>query len=185
MDFNKLSNQLGGKLREGADKLQQKGGELLAKIDLPNLQESGLNAANELVAEFNQSLPLIPEAGYRLREFEVELGLPPKAKAHFELVETISPEAQAEILIKAKARGRMSDLLFSSLFKAHQLQNAIKLGNFKMKEIEIEIGILPAVIVKFQPSIQFTPMPLALVDEHPAEPSPTLGDDQATASPQP
>ena len=175
MDFNKLSNQLGGKLREGADKLQQKGGELLAKIDLPNLQEAGLNAANELVAEFNQSLPLIPEAGYRLREFEVELGLPPKAKAHFELIETISPEEQAVILVKAKALGRMSDLVFSALFKAHQLQNTIKLGNLKMKEIEIEIGIIPSVIIKFRPSIQFIPLPLALVENHPGDLPLTLG----------
>jgi hypothetical protein len=154
MDFTKFTN----KLREGADKLQQKSEELLAKVDIPSLQEAGQKAATDTVEEFNQSMPLIPEAGYRLSELEIELGLPPKAKAHFELIETISVEKQGVVLEKAKALGRMSELLFSALFKAHQLQNTIKVGNFKMKEIEVELGLIPSVSVKFQPSALVPPV---------------------------
>jgi hypothetical protein len=167
MDFKKLTNQLGDKLREGADKLQHESEKLLAKIDLPNLGEAGQQAANETVAEFSESVPLFPEAGYRLRELEIELGLPPKAKAHFELIEVVGPDQQAAILERARALGRMSELLFTALFKANQLQNAIKLGSFKMKEIEVELGLIPSVSVKFQPTGHPGQPPLALAGKQP------------------
>ncbi|MCU0449070.1 MAG: hypothetical protein MUC97_04380 [Bernardetiaceae bacterium] len=161
MDFKKL----GDAFKEGADKLQKKGSEVLAKIDLPGFQEIGQKAVNDTVNEFNESVPLFPEAGYRLSEFEVELSLPPNAKAHFELIEDVSPEKKAAIMEKAKALGRLSELLFSALFKANDLQNTIKVGNLKLREIEVEIGLIPAVIVKFQPSFKAespVPPPVAL-----------------------
>ncbi len=104
-----------------------------------------LKAIFEEVA--NASL-LIKEAGFELDEIELELSLPPKVISHYVFLETVSEGKKEELLERTKDN-KMIRLILKSLFKVSSLQSTMKIGKYKMFEVEIEIGMIPAVKLKF------------------------------------
>ena len=149
------------KAKEAADNIKNAAKDAAVRQALINEEEiAELNKAtnvgtDKLKAIFNEicnASDLISEAGYELDEIEVELSVPPKLIPHFIFKETISEEKRQELLTRTCDK-KLMNLLLKSLFKASALQSSLRMGTYQMFEVEIEIGIIPAVKLKFNKQV--------------------------------
>lgn len=113
------------------------------------LKNIGSDKIKEIIDELNKALPYIEQAGYVLDDLEIALGIPPKLVTHFDKQKDLSESEKNRLLDQIKET-KLTHMLVSSLFKADELQKGVKVGALKFQEIEIEIGLIPAVILHFR-----------------------------------
>ena len=137
-----------GKFKEKADLSKLKDGASALKDSAEALKGSSDDKLKEVANEFNAIAPIIKMIGYSITEVEVELGMPPKIVPHFTRTDDMSEDEMNEIIEKHKDK-KLTYLILSSLAKASSLQNSIQLSNLKFTEVEIEVGAIPSVKLKF------------------------------------
>lgn len=99
---------------------------------------------------FNAILPYLERAGFEVIELEVGIGLSPKVNAHLEMVRDISDEEKL-LLLTEVAEKKLTQTVLSSLFKAVEARQKLRFKKFHFTHIELELSILPAVMLKFRP----------------------------------
>jgi hypothetical protein len=115
---------------------------------LAELKAFGAEKVDQTMVAFLAALPALRQAGYHLREFEVELGLTPRIIAHF----TPSPAKEEDV---AAAREALKDnkigaSMLSVLQRAGEMHRRIKAPGFACAKMEIDVGILPAVRLRYR-----------------------------------
>lgn len=115
---------------------------------LAELKAFGAEKLDQTMAAFVAALPPLRQAGYDLREFEVELGLTPKIIAHF------MPLPASEDAIAA-AREALKDnkigaSMLSVLRRAGEAHRQIKVPGFECAHMEIDVGVIPAVRLRYR-----------------------------------
>jgi hypothetical protein len=119
------------------------------------LKNLGGDTLSKTAQQFNDALPYIERAGYDVTEVEVALGLSPKVVPHLKLRELITEEQQQMLLDETQGKTLVNTIL-SSLFRASAARRKLKFKRFHFEEIELEIGIIPGVVLKFRPSSENT-----------------------------
>jgi len=104
---------------------------------------------------FNEALPYIERAGYDVTEVEVGLGLSPKVVPHLKIRELISEEEQWALLEETREK-KLVNTILSSLFKASAAHSKLKFKSFHFSDMELELSILPTVVLKFRPNDETT-----------------------------
>ncbi len=104
--------------------------------------------------QFEDALPFVERAGYRVTEVEVSMGITPALIPHFVLERIVPPEEREALLIETRAHGKWTHNLIVSLFKAADLKGRIRFSDFSFCELEIEAGIIPNVTLKFRPDAE-------------------------------
>lgn len=115
---------------------------------LNKLTNVGTDKVKAIFIEVLSASDIIAEAGYELDEIELVLSVPPKVIPHFLFKEAISEKKKLELTERTKGN-KLMNLLLKSLFKASSLQSSLGIGNFRMFEVEIEIGLIPSLKLKF------------------------------------
>ncbi len=112
--------------------------------DVKNITAEKLGSlANELIA----LSPIIEKTGFRTKEINVGVSLPPKVVFHFEKVADVS-KADIKIVLDENADKTLLKVIVNTLLSADEFQSKLNLTNFKFTEIDIEVGIPPQVNVK-------------------------------------
>lgn len=115
---------------------------------LAELKALGEEKLSETMAAFVAALPHLRRAGYELREFEVELGVNPKLIPHFVHVEAAPGDvAAARTALEANKLGAS---MLSVLIRAGEAHKQIKVPGFHSAHMEIEVGLIPAVRLRFR-----------------------------------
>jgi hypothetical protein len=117
------------------------------------LKNIGGDTLSKTAQQFNEAVPYIQRAGYDITEVEVALGLSPKVAPHLRLREIIDKSEQEALLAETKGKTLVHTVL-TSLFKASDARSKLKFRSFHFEEIELDISILPSVILKFRPNSQ-------------------------------
>ncbi|MGH6951941.1 MAG: hypothetical protein ACREH4_13825 [Vitreimonas sp.] len=115
---------------------------------LAELKAFGAEKVQETMAAFVNALPALRQAGYELREFEVELGLTPRIISHF-----VSVPATPEDIAAAREALRPNKIgssMLSVLARAGDMHRQIKVPGFQCALMEIDVGILPAVRLRYR-----------------------------------
>ena len=99
---------------------------------------------------FNEALPFIERAGFSVTEVEVGLGLSPKVVPHLRVRELISEDEQAMLLEETRDR-KLINTILQSLFRAIAARNKLRFKKFHLSDMELELSILPTVVLKFRP----------------------------------
>jgi hypothetical protein len=152
MDLKNIHENLKGKINDTVDKVKDQYADATdsLKNSFSKLSDIG-DIAKEKMVEFSDSLialsPIIEETGYRTEEIIIGISIPPKIIFHFVKVSDISPERIGEILEEHKDKS-MLKVIVKTLLTADKFQKKLSLGSFKLNEIEIEVGVPPAVDVK-------------------------------------
>ena len=120
----------------------------LPREKFAELKAYGAEKLQETMASFLGALPALKQAGYELREFEIELGITPKVIAHF------MPHGASEEEIAA-AREALKDnkvgaSMLSVLRRAGDLHRQIKAPGFECAHMEIDVGVIPAVRLRYR-----------------------------------
>jgi len=115
---------------------------------LAELKAYGAEKMDQTMAAFLSALPALRQAGYELREFEIELGITPKIIAHF-MPHAASEEdiAAARELLK---NNKIGQSMFSVLRRAGDVQRQIKAPGFSCAHMEIDVGVIPAVRLRYR-----------------------------------
>ena len=100
------------------------------------------------MAAFLNALPALGQAGYELREFEIELGITPKIIAHFMPLPASDDEiAAAREALKGNKIGAS---MLSVLRRAGDVHRQVKVPGFQCAHIEIDVGVIPAVRLRYR-----------------------------------
>lgn len=101
-----------------------------------------------MVDDLNAYLPALGEAGYTLKEVSVEVGITPKVVAMFAARPDITQES-VDAVIAEHAEAKVVVTILRALYAAYRMQNGINIAGMKPLGIALEIGVTPAVAVKF------------------------------------
>jgi len=120
---------------------------------IEGLKEFSGDTLSKTAARFNEALPYIERAGYDVTEIEVGLGLSPKVVPHLRLRHLIGEQEQLELLEETKDK-KLVNTILSSLFRASAARSKLNFKKFHFSNIELELSILPTVVLKFRPNDQ-------------------------------
>jgi len=132
------------------DQASSRVGELKARLSgkVAELKDAAMAGIKDLAADLNPRLPALREAGYTLKHVAFEVGLAPKVKASFSAAADISEE-RVEQVIQEHHEERVTVALLRALYGAYKLQSSIRIAGMRPLDIELELGITPAAIVRF------------------------------------
>ncbi len=128
------------------DKLKSTAGSVADRAT--GLKDAGIGALRATVDELNVTLPHLAEVGYSVTRVQIEIGLAPKVVLCLARVADVAPEAFAAVLAEYAAK-KVFCTIVNALMQANQLQGKIQFYNRHFREIEVELGIPPAVRMIF------------------------------------
>lgn len=112
------------------------------------LKAFGSEKLDQTMAAFLRALPALRQAGFELREFEVELGLTPRIIAHF--LPHAASEADVAAAREALKDNKIGASMLSVLRRAGDAHRNIKVAGFACAHMEIDVGLLPAVRLRYR-----------------------------------
>jgi hypothetical protein len=128
------------------DKLKSATGKVAT--GLSNVQDMAAEQLQSTMDEVNASAPYLARVGYCMLGLQVELGLSPKVILTLSQREVIDPQAFTGVLAEVASRRVLSSIL-NALQQANALQGKIRVRGYLFRDIEIELGIPPAVRMIF------------------------------------
>jgi len=156
--FDSLKNLSLDKVKQSSTELveqQKEKVESARTLSIDNLKQSSSNiqdTVSEKIAEYMKDIkiitPIINKMGYEINEVEVELALIPKIIPHFNRHTIVKIEIQEKILAYCKEKN-IPTLILTALVEASRLQNKMSFGKLKFTELEMELGIIPSLKMKF------------------------------------
>jgi hypothetical protein len=125
-------------------------------LSMDKIKQSSSNiqdVVSEKIAQYMKDIkvitPIMNKMGYEINEVEIEVALIPKIIPHFNRHTMVKIEIQEKILAYCKAKN-IPTLILSALVEASKIQNKMNLGNLKFTELEMELGVIPSVKMKFR-----------------------------------
>jgi hypothetical protein len=112
------------------------------------LKAFGAEKFDQTMAAFLDALPPLRQAGYELREFEIELGITPKIIAHF-----MPRPANADDIAAAREAlkdNKIGASMLSVLRRAGDVHRQVKVPGFECAHMEIDVGVIPAVRLRYR-----------------------------------
>jgi len=114
------------------------------------LKGLGSDALKRTAQEFNDTLPFIERAGYKVSMIDVGLGLSPKIISVLQYTHDLNDEEQADLLSEIR-NNSLQHTILSSLFAASALREKLRFRHFKFSALELDISVLPTVSLRFLP----------------------------------
>jgi len=109
-------------------------------------KEKGENKVEEVFSIIDQFKSLFYEAGYEVGGINVSLGLPPDISISFKFLGSVDDVKRNEIELKV-AENKLASIILNSLFKASDFTEKIKVGEMKLKSIDITLSLIPSISV--------------------------------------
>jgi len=136
-DFLKKSSEdAAQKLREGAEKLSNIGPMTVDKV---------ADVVNDVIAV----LPLLEEAGYINKGFDIGIAVTPIIEVSFSKIKDLSEEELSALKEKHKD-SRMFGMILSTLQTADSLSKKIKAEAYEFEETIVEITVPPSVSLRYR-----------------------------------
>ena len=118
------------------------------KAIIEQFRDSGQEKIKETLTTFNQYSSLFKEAGYDLSSINASVSIPPDISISFKYLDSAPVEKREELIGKAK-ENKIAVIILKSLFKASDFSESIKLGNYKLKSINVKLGLIPGISISF------------------------------------
>jgi hypothetical protein len=118
------------------------------KAIIEQFKDSGQEKIKETLTTFNQYSSLFKEAGYDLSSINASVSIPPDISISFNYLDSAPVEKREELIGKAK-ENKIAVIILKSLFKASDFSESIKLGNYKLKSINVKLGLIPGISISF------------------------------------
>ncbi|MEA3352301.1 MAG: hypothetical protein U9Q33_00595 [Campylobacterota bacterium] len=113
-----------------------------------NIQDAVADKIAQYMKDIKIITPIMNKMGYEINEVEIEVALIPKIIPHFNRHTIVKVEIQEKVLAYCKEKN-LPTLILSALVEASKIQNKMNLGKLKFTELEMELGIIPSVKMKF------------------------------------
>ena len=115
---------------------------------IKEFKDSGTAKIKEVLENIGGSSAIFEKSGYELRNVSINLGLPPVISSDFHFIRDISKEEQQKILDETK-ESRVVHLLIKCLLKASDYFDMVKVGDYKLSNVKIALGLVPGIEINF------------------------------------
>ena len=101
---------------------------------------------NEVVETINKYKSLFTEAGYDIQGLNASLSIPPDISMTFAFLGAVDKALRDDILSRA-SESKLATIMLKSLFKASDFAETVKVGQMKLKSIDITLGLIPGISI--------------------------------------
>lgn len=115
---------------------------------IEQFKSSGQEKIKETFSTFSEYASLFKEAGYELGSINANVSLPPEISITFKYLDS-APVEKRDALIQQAKDNKVAGIILKSLFKASDFSESIKLGNYKLKTINVKLGLIPGISISF------------------------------------
>ncbi|MBE0570932.1 MAG: hypothetical protein IH618_05240 [Ignavibacteriaceae bacterium] len=109
---------------------------------------SGQEKIKETLTTFNKYSSLFKEAGYDLSSINASVSIPPDISISFKYLDSAPVEKRDELIGKAN-ENKIAVIILKSLFKASDFSESLKMGDFRLKTINVKLGLIPGISISF------------------------------------
>lgn len=113
---------------------------------IEQFKSSGQDKIKETFSTFSEYASLFKEAGYEIGSINANVSLPPEISITFKYLDSAQLEKRDGLIERAKDN-KVAVIILKSLFKASDYSEAMKIGSFKLKTINIKLGLIPGISV--------------------------------------
>jgi hypothetical protein len=145
-----MKEQMATVAADARDQASSKMGELKERVagTVADVKDAAAAHLKDLADDLNERLPALREAGYTLKQVAFELGVTPSVRATFSAAADISPE-RIEAVLEEHKDAKLTATLLRVLYGAYKVQTSIHIVGLKPFDIDVELGVTPAAIVRF------------------------------------
>jgi len=115
---------------------------------IEQFKSSGQEKMKETLSTFTEYASLFKEAGYEIGSINANVSLPPEISITFKYLDS-APVEKRDPLIQQAKDNKVAVIILKSLFKASDFSESIKLGNYKLKTINVKLGLIPSISISF------------------------------------
>jgi hypothetical protein len=115
---------------------------------IEQFKSSGQDKIKETFTTFSEYASLFKEAGYEVGSINANISLPPEISITFKYLDSAPVEKRDELIQQAK-ESKIAGIILKSLFKASDYSESIRLGNYKLKTINVKLGLIPGISISF------------------------------------
>jgi len=113
---------------------------------IEQFKSSGQDKIKETFTTFSEYASLFKEAGYEIGSINANVSLPPEISITFKYLDSAPVEKRDGLMERAKDN-KVAVIILKSLFKASDYSEAMKIGSFKLKTINIKLGLIPGISI--------------------------------------
>jgi len=113
---------------------------------IEQFKSSGQEKIKESFSTFSEYASLFKEAGYEIGSINANVSLPPEISITFKYLDSAPVEKRDGLMERAK-ENKVAVIILKSLFKASDYTEAMKIGSFKLKTINIKLGLIPGISI--------------------------------------
>jgi hypothetical protein len=128
-------------------------GKLKQKVEgvTAGVAEMGLEKLREALGEFSFCVSRLAEAGFDVREVDINLSVTPTVTAVFKITGKTDEEKLAAA-VRENPDKKLLAAVVPALIQVNSLQNEVKVGALRADELEIStvVGMLPNITLRFK-----------------------------------
>ncbi len=109
-------------------------------------KEKAEGKLNEVVETINKYKSLFTEAGYDIKSMSASLSIPPDISMTFASLGAVDKASREDISLRA-SESKLATIMLKSLFKASDFADTVKVGQMKLKSINITLGLIPGISI--------------------------------------
>jgi acylphosphatase len=108
------------------------------------VMDLGAQKAAEAMNQANQLLRLLQDAGYKVGELDVELGVPPTITINLK-PGSLTNDSKLEGIFQANKDNEVLALVLGTLIQANKLRDMVKLDTIELKDAKITLKTSPSI----------------------------------------
>ena len=114
---------------------------------MSEIKDIGSDKINQILEDFESAKPHLKKAGFTLVELKVDIGISPVVTPNFKC-EEVTQEAIDQALSEIESN-KIGKNILNMLIKASEMQKTIKMKQMFFSGVEVEIGVMPKVKIKY------------------------------------
>ena len=145
--YKSKAEEIRAMVEEGAETIREIRSDVESTVD--DLKADSEEKMMESLEKIQDAERVFKEAGYKLQAVRLEMGFNPKVVSVLRRESQINARKQ-ERLLKQHADNKLLNSMLKSLFKAEALEDKVHLRRLTFHEVNIEVGVVPAVHVVWE-----------------------------------
>ena len=145
--YKSKAEEIRAMVEEGAETIRDIRADVESTVD--DLKADSEEKMMESLEKIQDAERVFKEAGYKLQAVRLEMGFNPKVVSVLRRESAINKRKQ-ERLLKQHADNKLLSSMLKSLFKAEALEDKVHLRRLTFHEVNIEVGVVPAVHVVWE-----------------------------------
>ena len=120
-----------------------------ASDKMTDLKDAGWDKIKAGMDELYNGLPLIEEAGFKVNDITIDIGIPPDVGISFTKTNQVDA-ATIENMIEQNQDKKILSMVLATLLNANKMQEKITMNKFTFSGLAIRVGIPPKVSLRYK-----------------------------------